>query len=385
METLSNTEYTIQSIFSPDRTLGHDALNYSGRQVAAEYELAMPGISEERRNLLSSEMRNSKWFTTTSLKLVRSNLTQYEGGKEAMLACYLNSLAPQVIINSFMYHETLQSAVLSWNTWLADRASDDEILHIVQEHEKVLLQHAENEQVALGVTQLSTWFDQEANRIHEKGYLGSEPKNSQSLTVLFGDIFDTYLRDRGGYYSRPTSEIIIGQGYRGTKNTFVDQARAELPRILMHEYVHGLLGTALEDIASPLASRWINEAATEILSRKIRHSSGENTFEDSIYSHERRLLGIVLKPSRHPTETYVHMAKSFSGTDDDRAAFAQEVDKLWGTTDVISKVSATLSFEEHQIAAGAKIDRMVRETALNRVVAMLRKAPDTILLRPLDS
>ena len=385
MENLPNTEHTIQSIFSPERTLGHNALNYSSRQAAVGYELAMPGVSEERRNMLSTEMRNLKWIATTSLGSVRSNLTQYEGGKEAILARYLNSLAPQVIVNSIRYRDTLQNEPLSWNTWLADHASDDEILHLVQEHEKVLLQHAENEQVALEVTQLSTWFDQEANRIHEKGYLGSEPKNSQSLTVLFGDIFDTYLRDIGGYYSRPTSEIVIGQGYRGTKNTFVDEARAELPRILMHEYVHGLLGTALEDATSPLASRWVNEAATEILSKKIRHGSGENIVEDSVYIHERQLLGRVLKPSRHPIETCLHMSKSFSGTNDDRAAFVQEVDELWGTTDVISKVSATLSFEQCQIAAGAPINRMVQETALNRVVAMLRKAPDTILLRPLDS
>ena len=385
MENLPNTEHTIQSIFSPERTLGHNALNYSSRQAAAEYELAIPGISEERRNMLSTEMRNLKWIAARSLGSVRSNLTQYKGGKEAILARYLNSLAPQVIIDSIRYRETLQNESLSWNTWLADHASDDEILHLVQEHEKVLLQHAKNAQVALEVRLLSTRFDQEANRIYEKGYLGSEPKNSQSLTVVFGDIFDTYLREIEGYLCPLTSEIVIGQGHRGTKNTFVEEARAELPRILMHEYVHGLLGTALEDTTSPLASRWINEATTEILSKKIRSGMGENVDEDRIYIHERQLLGTLLGPSLNPVETFLFMAKSFSGTNDDRAAFAEEVDKLWRTTDVISKVSAALSYEECQIAAGAPIDRLVEETALNRVISTLRKAPNTILLRPLDS
>ena len=385
MENLPNTEHTIQNFFSPERTLGHDALRYSGRQAVAGYKLAMPGVSEENRDLLSTEMRISKWNAINSLELVRSNLTKYEGAKEVMLARYLNSLAPQVIVNSIRYRETLQNEPLSWNTWLAEYASDDEILDLAQEHEKVLLQHAENEQVASDITMLKSQFDREVNRIYEKGYLGSEPKKSQSLRVLFGDIFDTYLRERGGYYNLLTNEIVIGQGYKGTKNTFVDEARAELPRILMHEYVHGLLGTALEDTTSPLASRWINEATTEILSKKIRSGMGENVDEDRIYIHERQLLGTLLGPSLNPVETFLFMAKSFSGTNDDRAAFAEEVDKLWRTTDVISKVSAALSYEECQIAAGAPIDRLVEETALNRVISTLRKAPNTILLRPLDS
>ena len=385
MENLPNAEHTIQNFFSPERTLGHDALRYSGRQAVAGYKLAMPGVSEENRDLLSTEMRVSKWNAINSLELVRSNLTKYEGAKEVMLARYLNSLAPQVIVNSIRYRETLQNEPLSWNTWLADYASDDEILDLAQEHEKVLLQHAENEQVASDITMLKSQFDREVNRIYEKGYLGSEPKKSQSLRVLFGDIFDTYLRERGGYYNLLTNEIVIGQGYKGTKNTFVDEARAELPRILMHEYVHGLLGTALEDTTSPLASRWINEATTEILSKKIRSGMGENVDEDRIYIHERQLLGTLLGPSLNPVETFLFMAKSFSGTNDDRAAFAEEVDKLWRTTDVISKVSAALSYEECQIAAGAPIDRLVEETALNRVISTLRKAPNTILLRPLGS
>ena len=385
MENLPNAEHTIQNFFSPERTLGHDALRYSGRQAVAGYKLAMPGVSEENRDLLSTEMRISKWNAINSLELVRSNLTKYEGAKEVMLARYLNSLAPQVIVNSIRYRETLQNEPLSWNTWLAEYASDDEILDLAQEHEKVLLQHAENEQVASDITMLKSQFDREVNRIYEKGYLGSEPKKSQSLRVLFGDIFDTYLRERGGYYNLLTNEIVIGQGYKGTKNTFVDEARAELPRILMHEYVHGLLGTALEDTTSPLASRWINEATTEILSKKIRSGMGENVDEDRIYIHERQLLGTLLGPSLNPVETFLFMAKSFSGTNDDRAAFAEEVDKLWRTTDVISKVSAALSYEECQIAAGAPIDRLVEETALNRVISTLRKAPNTILLRPLGS
>ncbi len=385
MENLPSTEHKTQNFFSPERTLGHNALRYSGRQAAAGYELAMPDVSEERRDLLASEMRISKWNAISSLEAVRSHLTEHKGAKEAMLAHYLNSLAPQVIVDSIRYRETLQTEPLSWNTWLAEHASDDEILYLAQEHETVMLQHAENERVASDITALGDQFSREVNRIYEKGYLGSEPKNLQSLTVLFGDIFDTYLRERGGYYSSLTSEIVIGQGYKGTKNTFVEEARAELPLILMHEWVHGLLSTALEDATSPLASRWINEATTEILSKKIRRGSGENVVEDRIYIHERQLLGILLKPSQNPVETYIHMTKSFSGTDDDRATFVQEVDNLWGATDTIKKVSARLLFEERQIAAGQPIDRMVEVTALNRVTSNLREAPDTILLRPMDA
>ena len=380
------TEQQLESLqlFSPERTLGYLALGYTAQHSRAVYELMATPMDIPQYDDIQREVRTSISFAKAELVTAREKLTMFDGPKEALLSQYLNGMAPPLVKHSLYYQSVLRDTQLTWNQWLGEHATDDEILLLLSEHQNVMVDHATNEDIEKQIQVLQDKFMFARDRQQKLGFFGRDLKDPSDVSIVYGDIFDTYLNEAAGYYTPSGQSIVLGQGHKTTRETYTQEARQELRRVLTHEWVHALVGKSREDFTSPLASRWINEAKTEMISRTIREASGEKVVEDNTYIDERQLLADILSPAKDPEVVDTIMTRAFSGSDSDRDSFVQVVDQLWHAKNVIEKVSDAIAFEEKRLAGSKTPDRAIEIAAIQKVRAAFKKDPHTILLRGVD-
>jgi len=342
------------TLFSPERTLG-------------SYAMANQHLSIE------------DWLVDNTLDSARTTMTQYQGPLGDMFERYMNGIVPPLAFASVRQQEVLQNKKLSWREWLMTYAEESEIFDILEVHNSVLQQHAASEAIAQDIDTLQTKFISALHLMNDRGLIASHPEHPSSFPIYYGDIFDTHLKQRGGYYEDQTGEIVLGQGYKVAAQTHVEEARQELPRVLTHEWVHASLGNMLEDVYSPLSIRWLNEGFTEMVSKAIRDKSGESLEEDNVYIHERQLVESLVGPERNPEVWRYKMMRAFTGTDNDRHEFVQYIDGLWKSEDVIRKVTRAVSAEERLHAETGSLSQTVQNLALIAVRERVINNPDSIL------
>jgi hypothetical protein len=373
-----------RELFSPELTLGFLALKSQAEYATAHYTFTHDSISPQQHAALTTRMGVAQYDTQREFDKVKLQLMGYDGVKEDLLARYLNNIVPLDIIDSIKTHQLPGDKELSWREWFSGYASDDQLYRIVAEHNAVLLNHTQNDEIHHDIDSLLKGFLGGVDSLENEDRIGSEPKHPLLVAIHYGDIFDTFLRERAGYYDSHDEQIVLGQGHLYGKNGFVQEARNELPRVLTHEWVHGLLGKSLKDVTSPLASRWINEAITESISRNIRRHAGEVVVEDNTYRDERRLLAQLVRPFKSGDFISKMLFRAYTGTEDDREALVEIIDEAHGAKDVIEKVTQATIMEQTRIAKGGEVDRAVEVAAIQKVVQQFQTNPDAILLRGVD-
>lgn len=357
-----------RELFNPELTLGFFALKSHAEYTTAQYMSTHDSISPQQHTALTTSMAVAQYDTQRELDKVKRQLVSYDGAKEDLLARYLNSIVPLDIIDSIKKHQLPGDKELSWRQWFSSYASDDQLYRIVAEHNAVLLGHTENADVHQDIDSLLSGFLGGIDSLENGNRIGSEPKHPLLVAIHYGDIFDTFLKERAGYYSSSDEQIILGQGHLYGRSGFVTEARNELPRVLTHEWVHGLLGKSAKDATSPLSSRWVNEAITESISRNIRRHAGEVVVEDNVYIDERRLLAQLVQPFKSGDFIAKMLFRAYTGTRDDREALVEIIDEAHGAKDVIEKVTQAITMEQTRIAKGGGVDRAVEVAAIKKVV-----------------
>lgn len=373
-----------RELFNPALTLGYSALESNGRRALSSYTLHHNSISPSQHAELEHTITVSSWETLVEIEKARKVMTGYTGAVGELLDRYLNGLVPLHIFDSIKKYSTSEGKEISWTQWLRQYASQDEVMQILFEHAAVLHAHATNERIKENINALQSSFVDGIDWLQSTDRIGSEPKNPTEVSIHYGDIFDTYLKEQAAYYFSPESKIVLGQGHRTSRNTFVNEAIREQPIVLTHELVHGLLGKALYDTTSPLSERWIDEAMTELISRVMRERAGEDHITDEFYLEERALLAELIKPFERDPFILKMLSRAYTGTSGDRESVVELFDGVYGAKDVLEKVTAAISWQEKNIAGGKPINRAVEQAAVISVTETFRKDPEAILLRGVD-
>ena len=341
-------------LFSPQRTLGYGALEANAKFALQMHEFRTSAITPWRHVELSKEIHTLGNTRKRGIDHARSVLTMYDGPKADILERYLSSINTPEISASIKQKEMIKGSPMTWKEWLTHHATDDELMQLLLEHTDVMLQHARSDEIAEDIDTLQDKFMRNAYRLREAGYLAMDPRDPSEVLLRFGDIFDTTLKDRAGYYQLQTDEVVLGQGYQTMKEGHVSEARRDLPRVILHEWAHALVGQAYrEDSLGVISERWFNEGVTEELHRLVRRLYGDAipAGEDKVYETERIFIAdVAIAPSKHQAEMRKLIFRAYSGSDDDRHTLLEEVDALWKTKNVIEKISAEVSLKEGALA-----------------------------------
>ena len=340
-------------LFSPERTLGYGALEANSRVVLHMHEFRTSAITPDRHEALSKQISIDTIFQQNDLDHARTALTMHTGPKGDMVERYLSGINTPDIDAAVKKQETLKGTPMTWRQWIARHATDDELMHLLRQHTDVLLQHARSDEIAADIDALQDIFMKHSNRLYEAGYFAAIPRDPSEVLLRYGDIFDTALKDRAGYYQPATEEVVLGQGYQTHKEGHVAEARKELPRVILHEWAHALIGRAYRmDPFGAISERWFNEGMTEevyrLISRLSKNSIPE--VENRVYETERTFIADLIAPTKHPHEMRRLLFRAYSGDEDDRDILLEEVDALWHTKDVIEKISREVSLQEGVLA-----------------------------------
>ena len=340
---------TVSRLYSPDKILGFLALNTGALSVSQE------------------------------LDKVRTTLVTIAPDKRHILEEYLEKITPRR-----MQRLVRANTDPSWSAWIAQRASEDALLRIVEENHAVVEVHAAHEGVRNDIDALQGSFMATLDGMQQDGYIPTDPRPASAAVIRFGDIFDTHLTARPAYFEADSSTIFIGQGYRGPRDTFVQEMRTELYRIVPHELVHGLLCRSYYDVTSPLSVRWFNEGATEIISKEIRTRMGQSGIEDDVYINERMLIAEIMRPIDDMTYMTRILARAYTGNAEHRDEFLDVIDKMHGTKDVIEKISTVIELEKNRNMSQGYHAAYAEVLALRATRLKLMSQPKDILLKGVD-
>ena len=374
-----------RDLFNPHLTLGFFALEKSAQNAEATYQLFMnPGSQHEETELLKVIATNQS-EAQKNITVARNALASDYGPKNTILTAYLNTIAPKAIADPVRKIQNTYVAENAWSVWVRDCATDEQILDVLAEHSAVILEHTENTRIHQRIDVLSKNVLDSIDYLDGRGHIGSEPRHPDGLAVYYGDIFDTYIKGRAGYYETAGfNHIVLGQALTRGEGGFAGTAMNTLPSVLTHEWVHGLLCRSWADTSSPLATRWINEAVTEMLSRKIRTHGGETVFEDNTYISERLLVAEILRPFNDQRAAEADLFRAYTGTDDDRQLFVEKVDAVFDAKDVLEKVTVAIAMAEKRLAKRMPVDRRIECDAINEITRTLLAEPENVLLRGID-
>jgi hypothetical protein len=369
-----------RELFSPKRTLGYFALKANAQHALQSVEFTTSSGTQTQQNALNKELRRLHHSKIDELRKARETLTMYEGEKQQTIEQYITNIAPDELVAAKQSVEDAFGVPISWKQWIEYNASDDQLMHLLLQHTSVMLEHTNSEAILDDIEKFEKQFVQVTRRLYEEDTLAAVPKDTSEVSLRFGDVFDTALHNQVAYYEMDEKVIVVGQGYRGQRNNFVAEARQALPLIVWHEWAHALIGHSFrEDADHPLVTRWLNEGITEELAQLIARGDGGEVAKDDTYGNERRLISDIISPSRHPVEIRKQLFRAYSGTVDDQAIFMEEVDALWGTKDVMKKISNEVLQKEKILANDKPIDGFIQTKATRLVRGDFARDPRKIL------
>lgn len=266
-------------------------------------------------------------FETTSAESERrygkTKLSWLRRGLESLDLGMLQEMAFSIYCASagefFKSVKQQQSPESSWRTWLSTEASDEYLINFLQWHVNTMEQRAIDPEVqqkhelsrkkykeSLAVGIREGWLHEDAQEAIAK---------TDEIHIYEGDIFDTFLKDIGGYHTAGSKDVVLGLA--------VGQASVN------HELNHAVLGD--------FSSRWRREAATEHIASALTFGAPEvmdpdkRNDERHIYTEERALFAALLSegqeivPVRLMTRAYSESLDSDAAKNELEAA----IDKAW--------------------------------------------------------
>lgn len=398
----------IYELRSPERTLGYAAVAQANKHASVIDQMGSHVEGSRAYRLLNSLQGNLRFDMACELQHVRATLRQIEGREEDIMGRYFNETVSQYVFNVIKQHERPKSPEVSWKHWLTELADDEVLLNILQQHNYAVEQQATSQRIELAFEISKHFFATTVSDMYENGDIALPSKRIDEIDLVVGDVFDTLMKERSGYFQPGVAEVVLAQGQQGAKRPGeqqqprqrltprqvreqVQQDREqallkEFPRVLTHEFVHALLCRTYEVPGNPLAARWINEAETEVLSRLIRQAQGLTVKEDKVYQPERELRELLLSKAPNPEFAAKLLMRAFTGEEHDTDIFVAHINTVWGADDVMEKIHQAVAFEEKRLVIpGVSIDRLVHAEALRVVHERLRDTPEKILLPGVDS
>jgi len=369
----------IYTLHSPERTLGHSAVAQANEQAALAEQMTTHEPASESYQALQASSDKLVDNVQTELRLVREAISVLGATAEATMTHYFDTTAPKHIRHMLGRSDGSTQTTVEWKEWLTANATNDELLNVLQGHNYVVEQQATSEYIALALDVHKHRFITTANKLYEAKALGLPPKDIDELDLVIGDVFDTQMKERAGYYHPDRTEVVVMQGQESSQYRRDVAVERSFNQVLTHEFVHALLCRSLEIPSSPLAARWLNEAQTEATSRYIRWVNNYPVAEDGVYRAERMLRKSMLQGTPDIVHSERLLLRAFTGTPQDGAIFADHIDAAWGVHDVIDKISRAVALEETQLTpAGKAKNYAIQAAAVIAVNEKLKTDPKKI-------
>jgi len=375
----------IYTLRSSERILGHGAVEQANRYAGIINEQS--GYDEA-----SSQYERLRRAGSVALYEVRSELSDVRtvlrnvDDTDGVMNRYLNGAAPLHIVHTLIRDAPRPQPETSWKQWLTQKATDDELLNVLQWHNDLIEQQTDSEAIEAAFTAQKETFRRTAQKMYEHGWFALPPKDIDDIRLVISDVFDMAMKERDGYYQLGTQEVVLRQGERTDRGKNEQSIMNDFQSSLTHELVHATVSYSYEAPGNPLAARWLNEAQTEETSRLFQYDAKLPVVRKDIYADERALRKLLLsKSTLPPLETSKLLMRAFTGNDEDTTAFVQHIDEAWGATDVIEKISQAISLEESRfVKRDHKLNRAGEVKALQAVHKKLSTNPNTVLLPGID-
>jgi len=375
----------IYELHSPERTLGYAAVAQANKHAGIIAQMNTHPEDSREYHMLNRLQSIFLYDTKYELKGVRDTLQQIEGRDEDTMGRHFGAIVSPYVFGLLKKHDQPNGPEISWKKWLTERASDEELLNILQQHNYIVEQQATSQRIELSFEISKHFFATTVSDMYDSGDIALPSKSIDEISLVVGDVFDTLMKERSGYYQPGVAEVVLAQGQIGGEDARETAFLREFPRVLTHEFVHALLCRTYEVSGNPLAARWINEAETEVISRLIRQAQGLNVVEDKVYQPERDLRELLLSKAPNPEFAAKLLMRAFTGEEHDTDIFVTHINTAWGADDVMEKIHQAVAFEEKRLVIpGVSIDRLVHAEALRVVHERLRDTPEKILLPGVD-
>lgn len=367
----------------PDRqaTLGYVALQLRSEKDTAEYTLLSSNFNTQEGLRLFDMYHKAEDSLSGEIDTVRRKMTQYEGLNEAMLHRYLNSIAPFEVHGAITKRSIEKERNIDWNEWILDYATQGELLAIMSAHNDLMMQHEASDELKAEIDASLNGFIKGVSDFADNHWISDEPRDPAAVPVRYGDIFDTFLKHRAGYYHFVDKRIVLGQGYKFNRGGNIAEAKAAISPVLMHEYVHASLGSP----PIPDSETWLDEGAADMISRMIRRRQGEIK-GPSAYTAERKLINTLLEKVRNRNFGRQMLVRAYTNNLDndasklnDRASFREMINELYGSGSVIEKVSMAIEDQKNILRRNNFDERVVTSAAITIVDGKMQKDPDEIL------
>ena len=310
---------------------------------------------------------------------VRETLNAMAPESDNTIDDYFTLAIPKYMLDAIIDDSDKEGRQIPWREWIT--RSDDRLLNVLQWHNHIIEQQSQSDDVEQSFQAHKELFMAEADKLYQDGYLALPPKDVEAKLIV-GDLFDTLVKNRTGYYKPGTAAVVVTQGIGHNPEVRRENLKKHFPAVLTHEFVHLFLNRSLDAQDSPMASVWLNEALTETINRNIRKGFGDDVKKDKTYEPERKLLISLIAKSSDQEATLRLATKAFSGDASDRKAFLAHIDTVWGAEDVIEKIDAAIASKIEQLPTSeeeAIKSRVLQMAIIQNVQQTLNTAPDEIL------
>lgn len=367
---------TMYPVRNSERTLGHEAVVLANQQATLVLEMSQYEEATDTYRYYDAREKLLRFRISAELDTVRAHVSDISAHNEQYLDNYLNIESPFTHIATMIKQaEKRAETSLSWKKWLAEQATQDELLTFLQFHNDRIEQQQTDPFIAEQYEIHKSKFIKHVADFVEEGMLMKVPENLDDVVLLIGDIFDMPMQERGGYYEIGKDEINLQQAYFMGPQKRHEELGKIVSFITTHELVHAVIAKSDRDPNNPLGARWINEALTESLATLL--DAEWNVFEkrERVYEQERLLFDtLVSRKGDKPTVLRLAL-RAFSGSEVEQQAFFDYIDEAWGTIHVLEKINDVIDALETYYAGKQQPDRDVQSHAIALVRHKLEKDP----------
>ncbi|MDB5186713.1 MAG: hypothetical protein JWM07_185 [Candidatus Saccharibacteria bacterium] len=320
------------------------------------------------------------------LDKIRYSLQGLDAAESAALSKYMTDNAASFLRQSKDVNAPEET--LSWQDWLAKKATNEQLLNILQWHAHVSgeqLTHPEiNEQIA----GKKAVFKEMLPHLIDAGILAPQAssaiKSIDAINVRINDVFDTLIKGRAGYHTSGTEYVVIQQGTGATADERYRSLSYNIDDVTFHELTHATLANNYNVGNEVMDARWLNETLTERIAQLFKElDAGEDYQGMPAYWDEDRLLTRMLDGDAGGVAVDMTVAtRAYSGGKQELADFTSALDDAWGTDNALAKISTMVAtVEAASEASGVSRQRERQIQAVHVVANLLELMPERVFDR----
>lgn len=259
----------------------------------------------------------------------------------------------------------------SWYSWLADSASDEQLLNFLQWHTARLEQKNADPEVQKQIHDYKQKYKDRFREGLSEGWGGERVHDAiariEDIPVYIGDVFDLGRKEAHAYHDSGSGVVVVG--------TIQDR------RLMFHELNHP---------SFRWGPRWRNEALTEHTALVLEDGEpdimrpGARTVKGEHYYGEIQLYNYVLRGGQYKIPPS-RAIKAFTGTPEDRRELEADVDASWKDVlpegvSVFPALDAYIAKKEAKIRAEKRLKAgmTVEEQAVDEALRDMVLSPQAI-------